>query len=182
MPLSQLVRLCPPPRRPYATPTTESEVDALFEGKFPFPRDYIDFCKTYGSGKFQSPDTHEIFIFNLFDPNFPLYSQDVTHGIKMCFSQPAMAQRLGQMSLSISSFVPLGADADRRDLAWITNNDPTKWTIMLIPYEDDLFELFQMGLTDFLAGYFSGSLHVTGWESRLKDGRVQEYTFVPFGT
>ena len=145
-----------------------------------FPADYIELCKTYGAGKFAAPNTHEIFILDICDPHFELYQRSVRVGIDLLVTEASFEPRLTAHKVEKSSLFPLGFDGDRRDLIWATDSDPEKWRIILFPYEDDLFEVFDLKLTEFLAGFFSGRLFVAGWQSRLEAGRVQKYSFVGY--
>jgi hypothetical protein len=41
------------------------------------------------------------------------------------------------------------------------------------------FDVYDLGITAFLAAYFGGRLSVRGWQHRLAGGRVLQYSFVP---
>jgi hypothetical protein len=177
--LSELIQFCPPPSKPliYCTPEKEREVSA--EVGLTFPRDYIEFCKIYGSGAFESPNTHQFGIADVFAPYREMRRRAARVGIRMLRTNPIFEPRLRASSVDKNCLYPLGFDADRRDLIWVTHPDPMKWRVLLLPYDEDLFEVFDCGVTDFLAGFFSGQLFVQGWQTRLERGKPQKDTFTP---
>ena len=180
MSLVELAELCPPPSVPYNHYSPEREREVTAQLNLQFPRDYIEFCNNYGYGAFVAPDTHEIFIANVFEESFEWSRHNIQDAIDECFSYSDMKEPLDRLGVDVCSLFPLASDTDTTCLAWVTHEHSDKWRVLSFEYEDQIVELFEMGLTDFLAGYFSGRLYVGGWAHRMKSGKLQKYTFIPY--
>jgi hypothetical protein len=178
MSLAELTMLCPPPHFPVDgyDPQKEREVEAKYE--IHFPEDYMDFCKVYGAGAFIAPNGHEIIIYDPFRGYYDKQVEDNLLVIQSCFTaEQQLAEQLQAQSLSVSLLFPLGCDTDESYLNWVRVGEPEKWKLLMLNYESGFFEIFDLSLTAFLAGFFAGRLPVAGWEHRLEEGRVQTYSF-----
>jgi hypothetical protein len=179
MSLTDLVRLCPPPADPCDNdaPGREDEVARKYGVRF--PGDYLEFCRAYGTGGFLAANTHEIFITNLYSRHYERQIEDGRFVLDTFFSDASMARELQVQSLSLLALFPLGSDTDESYLVWVAVGDPVTWKVLVLNYESQNFDVYDLGITAFLAAYFGGRLSVRGWQHRLARGRVLQYSFVP---
>jgi hypothetical protein len=172
-----------------------------------FPDEYIEFGHLYGTGTFCSQRTHDILILNPFSPTYfdlihddeaiiaPFFSSDLTAsqlaraGLLQHMMEPGLqacdeaAEELRRLGIKPSSLFPLGKDTDDAMLAWIVDPDPRRWRV-LVQYsgrEGHPFEVFNCGVSTFLADYFLSRLEVQGWKDRRIDGKTPHYWFARGG-
>jgi hypothetical protein len=179
MSLAELIRLCPPPAVPWDNNAPGREDELAAEYGVRFSPDYVGLCRAYGTGRFVSPNTHEIFLYNLFAPHFRAQVEDGRLSLDVFFSNPPARVALADQSLDPTRLFPLGGDTDDALIAVPLDLPEGGGRVVVAFGERDVFEVVHGGPTDLLVGFFTGQLHVRGWEHRMVGGRPQAYQFLP---
>jgi|GEM_PF-7127473 len=179
MPLTELIKLCPPPAVP-VEPFRENRLEEIRHlYGLALPQEYVACGHTYGTGAFVGEDDHGILIHNPFSSYYHKHVADDLEVASIFFRDAKGARTLlEQNNVDQARLFPLGRDTDVTYMYWVTDPDLSRWRILLIFGEwENWLEVLDCGLCAFLAGYFASGLKVKTWQYREINGRPPRYHF-----
>ncbi|WP_083233312.1 SMI1/KNR4 family protein [Planctopirus hydrillae] len=179
MSIYALKLLVPPPDKPKGL--RKNRRWDLAEAKLhtPLPTDYKEFIEAYGSGLFAS----FIRILNPFDRDEDVSLIRCSKTIVNIFRE--MKPNLGGKDFPFQLFpdqgglLPCGTDDNGNFLFWKTEDNPEAWKIVVADGRGPRWQLFDMGLTDFLANALTKKIRCKIWPSDYPGNR-KSFTFECF--
>lgn len=155
MMIDALSRLMPPPSDPRETSGSWSEVEASLGT--PLPEDYKRFIDQYGSGAINGFVT----VFNPFSrrPGLSLLEQskqnlETLRTLHDAFGEP----RPYELHPALSGLLPVAITDNGDVVHWLTDVEPSKWSIVVNEARSPDYEHFACDLTTFLAGVLRKSI------------------------
>ncbi|ODA36603.1 SMI1/KNR4 family protein [Planctopirus hydrillae] len=179
MSIQTIIKLVPPPEKPKGLRKNRrwDRVEEKIGNEL--PADYKIFIETYGSGLFAG----FIRIFNPFD------SSEYISLLRMSTTVVDIYQDIiksyGDVGFPFVFFpmekglLPCGNDENGNHLFWLTGTDSEKWKIVVLERGAPNWQLFDMGLTDFLANALTKKIRCKIWPSDYPGNR-KSFTFECF--
>jgi hypothetical protein len=172
--LRELRKLLPVPESPIDTDESvlAQNVEVL---NVQFPEDYLSYGRVYGSGTI-SVRSYSWEIYSPFRTSYPQFVNDFVE------AQSVYREAMDNFHVPLGLFpepgglLPFG-HRDEKYFTWKTDGQPDDWKVVEIwLYEDDGYQEFDMGFTEFLISVLKRTIQIPGFKS---DWKKTDISFTP---
>ncbi|QDT23932.1 SMI1/KNR4 family protein [Gimesia chilikensis] len=158
MALSELLKIVTPPDKPKEVPAKPNWAAVEKKLGLQLPDDYKLFVAKFGSGLLGS----FVRVYNPFSKDEYLALQKSV--ISVCEIYQMLSDTFPyEFYPETPGLLPWGNDDNGNSLFWLTRGARNKWPVVVCSGRDNRYQLFEMGMTAFLARTFTGEVKCKIW-------------------